>query len=94
MAPSIYRHLFFIDTYSAWKYEKNNVYLNDENESDLLYLLKMFYETYSIINSYKILNFHGLSKISLNKAEIYNQAIVKKLEKNRERLVKMMNDYT
>lgn len=94
LAPSIYRHLFFIDTYSAWKYEKNNVYLNDENESDLLYLLKMFYETYSIINSYKILNFHGLSKISLNKAEIYNQAIVKKLEKNRERLVKMMNDYT
>ncbi|KAK8876392.1 hypothetical protein M9Y10_006596 [Tritrichomonas musculus] len=92
LAPSIYRHLFFIDNYCPWKYD-NKILLLDETEDNLLNLLQIFLDTYSIMSSYEILNINTISKTSFSKAEEYNHEVVKKLEKNKDRLIRMMNAY-
>ena len=92
LAPSICRHLFFIDSYSACKYD-NNQFFDDKTENDLLDLLRVYQDTFSIMCSFKILNHEGSSKISLKRAEEFNHAVTLKLEKNRKRLIKMMDDY-
>ncbi|KAK8865187.1 hypothetical protein M9Y10_010723 [Tritrichomonas musculus] len=93
LAPSICRHLFFIDSYSAWKYNDNNLLLRDETEKDLINLLRIFQDTYSIISSYLILNSNNLSQISYYRADQIYRAVALKLEKNRPKLVEMMKKY-
>ncbi|OHS99458.1 hypothetical protein TRFO_08397 [Tritrichomonas foetus] len=88
MAPSFYREIAFFN-YFRLSFYSNEISYKDETEEDILALLSIFRETFTLISAGKYLGQHYNGKIKIEQAKEVYEKVVQKLEKNRETLQEM-----
>ena len=92
LGPSITRQLFFIDFYGH-KIIQKSAKLGNSSENDLIQLLKLFKNFYTIIASCNTLNKDKICHISLEDAKVAYLAVIQKLEQKKDVLYQMMVKY-
>lgn len=92
LGPSLARQLFFFDTFSAEKYKKT-ITMKNEKESDLIDLLIVFKNTFTVISAYKILMDKTKCKLDFDRAKNIYIETIQNLDAKKDSLIEMMEKY-